>query len=139
MQTFTLPMRLAIEEATSIDAAEMELVTKKMVPSSPSGKLNLRWKKYVIQELFRLAMSHLQPFQRVDLQRRQTRCKRVEAEQNEQPNHQRPQILLDRWEQGFLLLYSLLLHGRSISQQWLRFTILLPTCPLLLSRLDFVG
>lgn len=57
-QTFTLPMRLAIEDATSIDAAEMELVTKKMVPSSPSGKLNLRWKKYVIQALVESQVSN---------------------------------------------------------------------------------
>ena len=57
-QTFTLPMRLATEDATSIDAAEMELVTKKMVPSSPSGKLNLRWKKYVIQELVESQVSN---------------------------------------------------------------------------------
>lgn len=48
-------MRLAIDEATSIDAAAMELVTKKIVPSSPSGRLNLRWKKYVIQELVRVS------------------------------------------------------------------------------------
>jgi hypothetical protein len=59
MLTFTLPIRLAIEDATSIDAAEIELVTKKIVPSSPSGKLNLRWKKYVIQDLFKLAPSKL--------------------------------------------------------------------------------
>lgn len=57
-QTFTLPMRLAIEDATSIDAAAMELVTKKMVPNSPSGKLNLRWKKYVIQELVESQVSN---------------------------------------------------------------------------------
>lgn len=60
MLTFTLPIRLAIEDATSIDAAAIELVTKKIVPSSPSGKLNLRWKKYVIQDLFKLAP--LKPF-----------------------------------------------------------------------------
>lgn len=45
MRTLMLPMRLAIEDATSIDAAAMLLVTKKIVPSSPSGRLNLRWKK----------------------------------------------------------------------------------------------
>jgi hypothetical protein len=59
MLTLTLPIRLAIEDATSIDAAEIELVTKKIVPSSPSGKLNLRWKKYVIQDLFKLGPSKL--------------------------------------------------------------------------------
>lgn len=57
MLTFTLPIRFAIEDATSIDAAEIELVTKKIVPSSPSGKLNLRWKKYVIHDLLKLALS----------------------------------------------------------------------------------
>lgn len=44
-------MRLAIDDATSMDAAAILLVTKKIVPSSPSGRLNLRWKKYVIQDL----------------------------------------------------------------------------------------
>ena len=58
MLTFTLPIRLAIEDATSIDVAEIELVTKKIVPSSPSGKLNLRWKKYVIQELVESQVSN---------------------------------------------------------------------------------
>lgn len=47
-------MRLASDDATSMDAAEMLLVTKKIVPSSPSGRLNLRWKKYVIQDLVRV-------------------------------------------------------------------------------------
>ena len=44
-------MRLAIEEATSMDAAEMMLLMEKMDPSSPSGRENLRWKKLAIQDL----------------------------------------------------------------------------------------
>jgi hypothetical protein len=44
-------MRFAIDDATSVEAAAMLLVTKKIVPSSPSGRLNLRRKKYVIQDL----------------------------------------------------------------------------------------
>jgi hypothetical protein len=47
----TLPMRLAMEDATSMDAAEIRLVVKKIEPSSPSGRENLRLKKYVIQDL----------------------------------------------------------------------------------------
>lgn len=43
--TLMLPMRLAIDEATSMDAAEMMLVVKKMEPSLPSGRENLRLKK----------------------------------------------------------------------------------------------
>ena len=53
----TLPIRFAIEDATSVEAAAMLLVTKKIVPNAPSGKLNLRWKKYVIQELSELVLS----------------------------------------------------------------------------------
>lgn len=49
--TLTFPNRLAMEEATSIDAAETMLVVKKMEPSWPSGSENLRLKKYVIQDL----------------------------------------------------------------------------------------
>lgn len=48
--TLTFPMRLAIEDATSIDADEMMLVVKNMEPSFPSGNSNLRLKKYVIQD-----------------------------------------------------------------------------------------
>jgi hypothetical protein len=44
-------MRLARDEATSMDAAEMMFVVKKIVPSSPEGRLNLPLKKYVIQDL----------------------------------------------------------------------------------------
>lgn len=48
--TLTLPMRLAIEDAASVDADEMMLVVKNMEPSFPSGNSNLRLKKYVIQD-----------------------------------------------------------------------------------------
>lgn len=44
-------MRLAMDEAISMDAAAMMLVVKKMEPSLPSGRVNLRLKKYVIQDL----------------------------------------------------------------------------------------
>lgn len=47
----TLPIRLAIEDATSIEAEEMMLVVKKIEPSLPSGRSNLRLKKYVIHDL----------------------------------------------------------------------------------------
>jgi hypothetical protein len=40
-----------MEDATSIEAAEIKLVVKKIEPSSPSGRENLRLKKYVIQDL----------------------------------------------------------------------------------------
>jgi hypothetical protein len=50
-RTLTLPMRLAMEDATNMDAAEIRLVVKKIEPSSPSGRENLRLKKYVIQDL----------------------------------------------------------------------------------------
>ena len=46
-----LPMRLASEEARSMDTAAMQLVTKKMEPSFPSARLNLVWKKNVCQDL----------------------------------------------------------------------------------------
>lgn len=49
--TFTLPIRLAIDDATSIEAAATILDMKNIVPSWPSGRLNLRRKKYVIQDL----------------------------------------------------------------------------------------
>jgi len=45
MLTLMFPIRLATDEATRVDSAAMMLVTKKMVPSWPSGKLNLRRKK----------------------------------------------------------------------------------------------
>jgi hypothetical protein len=49
--TFTFPNRLAIEDAGSIERAAMKLVMKNIVPSLFSDKLNLLWKKKVIQEL----------------------------------------------------------------------------------------
>lgn len=48
---FTFPRRLATEEAGSIDSAAMKLVAKKTVPNLLSDRLNLSWKKNVIQEL----------------------------------------------------------------------------------------
>lgn len=53
--TLTLPIRLAMDDATNTDAAAMMLVVKNMEPSSPSGRSNLRLKKYVIQDLPGLA------------------------------------------------------------------------------------
>lgn len=44
-------MRLVMDEAIKIDAAAMILVVKKMEPSLPSDRLNLRLKKYVTQDL----------------------------------------------------------------------------------------
>jgi hypothetical protein len=49
--TLTFPNLLAMDDATNMDAAEMILVVKKIEPSSPSCKENLRLKKYVIQDL----------------------------------------------------------------------------------------
>ncbi len=46
----TRPMRLAMEEATRLEADEMRFVTKKSVPSLPSASANFRLKKYVIHE-----------------------------------------------------------------------------------------
>ena len=51
-RALTLPNLLAIEDATIIEAAEMMLLAKKIDPSFPSGRLNLSWKKKVIQELY---------------------------------------------------------------------------------------
>ena len=50
-QTLTFPIRLAMDDATNMDAAEIRLVVKKIDPSFPSGSSNLRLKKYVIQVL----------------------------------------------------------------------------------------
>lgn len=49
--TLTLPIRLAMADATNVEAAWMILVVKKIEPSAPSGNVNLRLKKYVIQDL----------------------------------------------------------------------------------------
>ena len=46
----TRPMRFDMEDATRFDADDMILVTKNRVPRSPSASLNLRLKKYVIQD-----------------------------------------------------------------------------------------
>jgi hypothetical protein len=43
--TLIFPKRFAIDEATSMEAAAMMLVTKNMVPSVPEGRLNLVLKK----------------------------------------------------------------------------------------------
>ncbi len=42
--TLTLPILLEMEDATSIERAEMTPVTEKIDPSLPSDKLNLRLK-----------------------------------------------------------------------------------------------
>lgn len=47
----TLPIRLAMEDATSIEMEAMMLVVKKMEARLPSGRENLLRKKYVIQDL----------------------------------------------------------------------------------------
>lgn len=47
----TLPMRLAMEDAISIEMEQMMLVVKKMEARVPSGRENLLRKKYVIQDL----------------------------------------------------------------------------------------
>jgi hypothetical protein len=46
-----LPNRFAREEATSIERAEVILVTKKMDPSLPSSMPKRQRKKYVTQDL----------------------------------------------------------------------------------------
>lgn len=43
--TLTLPMRLAMEDATSIEMEQMMLVVKKMEARFPSGRENLLRKK----------------------------------------------------------------------------------------------
>lgn len=48
----TLPIRLAMEDATSIEMEAMMLVVKKMEARLPSGRENLLRKKYVIQDLY---------------------------------------------------------------------------------------
>lgn len=47
----TFPIRLASDEATSIDTDTMMEVKKKRVPSEPSGMPNFTRKKYVTQDL----------------------------------------------------------------------------------------
>lgn len=91
--TLTLPNRLAIEDATSMEAAAMLLVMKNMVPSSPSGRSNLRWKKYVIHDLVKSnELGEIFDAREMrkgdfDLQRCQSRRERVQPEQNEQTEH----------------------------------------------------
>lgn len=51
MLTLTLPNLLAIEDATSTEAAEMKIVTENMDPRVPDGKSNLVLKKSTIQAL----------------------------------------------------------------------------------------
>ena len=57
--TLTLPIRLAMEDATNVEAAWMILVVKKIEPSAPSGNVNLRLKKYVIQDLLEFSMAYI--------------------------------------------------------------------------------
>lgn len=47
----TFPKRLAMDVATSMENPAIIDVVKKMEPSSPAGRENLDWKKYVIQDL----------------------------------------------------------------------------------------
>jgi hypothetical protein len=49
--TIIFPSLLATDEAGSIDRAEIKVVIKNIVPNLLSGRLNLSWKKKVIQEL----------------------------------------------------------------------------------------
>jgi hypothetical protein len=49
--TLTFPTLLAIDEAKSIEIAEMMLVMEKREPSFSSLRLNFSWKKNVTQEL----------------------------------------------------------------------------------------
>lgn len=104
LRTLTLPIRLAIDDATSMEAAEIILVKKNIVPSSPSGRLNLRRKKYVIQDLERLASRIFEDVE-FHLQRGQPGCECIEPEQNEQTNHERPQVFIERGECRFLGLW----------------------------------
>lgn len=62
-------MRLAMDEATSTEAAEIRLVVKKMDPSDPSGRENLRLKKYVIQDLKDMSVSSNYTDSRAELER----------------------------------------------------------------------
>ena len=55
--TLTLPIRLAMLAAQSVEAAETMLVTKKIEPSSPDGSENFCLKKKVIQDLYAGLMS----------------------------------------------------------------------------------
>jgi hypothetical protein len=50
-RTGTLPRRLAIDEAGSMERAVTKEVMKNRVPSLLSARLNFSWKKYVIHEL----------------------------------------------------------------------------------------
>lgn len=51
--TLTFPIRLEMDDATSMERAEMMPVTEKIDPSVPSARLNFRLKKYVTQDLWR--------------------------------------------------------------------------------------
>ena len=67
MLTLTFPKRLAIEEATSIEIADIILVVKKSDPNFPSRRLNFDLKKYVTHDLSTaLALDILVVYQVID-------------------------------------------------------------------------
>lgn len=132
-------MRLAMDEATSTEAAEIRLVVKKMDPSDPSGRENLRLKKYVIQDLRDMSVSSNYTDSRAELervakplggniQRRQSRGERVQSEQNRKSQKQGDDLgIAEERKNRFLLLRLLLLGGgvaRLIAQQRLSFTLI---------------
>jgi hypothetical protein len=57
LRTLILPIRLEIDDATSIEAAAMMDVVKKIDPSLPSCKSNFRLKKAVTHDLL-IFVSH---------------------------------------------------------------------------------
>ena len=63
----TFPKRLAMEEATSIEIADIILVVKKRDPNFPSRRLNFDLKKYVTHDLSTaLALDILVVYQVID-------------------------------------------------------------------------
>lgn len=79
--TLMLPMRLAMEDATSIEIEQMMLVVKKMEARLPSGRENLLRKKYVIQDLHVVSIVQREGFDNVH--RCKSGSKRVQGKQDE--------------------------------------------------------
>lgn len=139
-------MRLAMDEATRTEAAEIRLVVKKMDPSDPSGRENLRLKKYVIHDLYDMSVSSNytvsgDSLERVAIQRCQSRGERVQCEQDRKSQKQGDNLgIAEERKDRFLLLRRLLLRGgvaRLIAQQRLSFTLITrPLRRLLLLGLD---
>lgn len=73
-----LPIRLAMEEASSMDAAAMMEVVKKREPRRPSSRPNFFLKYQVTQELGFISSS--KQIRKRDLQRSKTRRKCVQCE-----------------------------------------------------------